>query len=289
MEIQVFKTVVILFITVLFLLLAYKILIDIQSPKPSKPITKMKKPSKRATQQNRTTQKKPVPQSTASESHTIQVPEMITDIVEKIAKPSPTEASLAEKIEAIGGRVGDPIFIRIFKEEAALEVWMKAEGQYQLIQTYPICAFSGELGPKQKEGDRQSPEGFYYVTKSRLNPNSRFHLSFNLGYPNRYDRAHGRTGSFLMVHGDCVSIGCYAMTDSKIEEIYELVEQALTYGQKIIRVHAFPFRMTVENMQRHYGDKWYHFWENLQEGYDWFEEKKIPPNVTVKQKIYIFD
>jgi murein L,D-transpeptidase YafK len=289
MEIQVFKTVVILFITVLFLLLAYKILMDIQSPKPSKPITKMKKPSKRATQQNRTTQKKPVPQSTASESHTIQVPEMITDIVEKIAKPSPTEASLAEKIEAIGGRVGDPIFIRIFKEEAELEVWMKAEGQYQLIQTYPICAFSGELGPKQKEGDRQSPEGFYYVTKNRLNPNSRFHLSFNLGYPNRYDRAHGRTGSFLMVHGDCVSIGCYAMTDSKIEEIYELVEQALAEGQKIIRVHAFPFRMTVENMQRHYGDKWYNFWENLQEGYDWFEEKKIPPNVTVKQKKYMFD
>ena len=235
-------------------------------------------------------QEKPEP----SESHTVQLPEMITNRVEKITKPSPaeasqTEASLAENIEAIGGRVGDPIFIRIFKEEAELEIWMREDGQYHLIQTYPICAFSGELGPKQKEGDRQSPEGFYYVTKSRLNPNSRFHLSFNLGYPNRYDRAHGRTGSFLMVHGDCVSIGCYAMTDSKIEEIYELVEQALMQGQKIVRVHAFPFRMTIENMQRHYGDTWYHFWENLKEGYDWFEEHSMPPNVSVKQKVYIFD
>jgi len=283
-----FKTVVILFTTALFLLLAYKILVEIQSHKPTKPITKIKKPIKG------TTQEKPEPKQRPFESHTVQLPEMITNRVEKITKPSPaeasqTEASLAENIEAIGGRVGDPIFIRIFKEEAELEIWMREDGQYHLIQTYPICAFSGELGPKQKEGDRQSPEGFYYVTKSRLNPNSRFHLSFNLGYPNRYDRAHGRTGSFLMVHGDCVSIGCYAMTDSKIEEIYELVEQALMQGQKIVRVHAFPFRMTIENMQRHYGDTWYHFWENLKEGYDWFEEHSMPPNVSVKQKVYIFD
>jgi len=284
-----FKTVVILFITTLFLLLTYKIFMEIQNPKPTKPLTKIKKPTKRTTHQNRTTQEKLEPKKRLSESHAVQLQDRITNILEKVIKPSPTETSLAENIEAIEGKVGDPIFIRIFKEEAELEIWMSVKGEYYLIQTYPICAFSGELGPKQKEGDRQSPEGFYYVTKSRLNPNSRFHLSFNLGYPNRYDRAHGRTGSFLMVHGNCVSIGCYAMTDSKIEEIYELVEQALTQGQKIVRVHAFPFRMTVENMQRHYEDKWYYFWENLKEGYDWFEGYKIPPNVKVKQKIYVFD
>lgn len=286
-----FKAVVILFVTVVFLLLAYRILMEIQSPSSTEPITKTKKPIKKVTQQNRTTQKKPEPKNRPSEPRTVQLPKMITNIIEKITEPSPTEASLAENIEAIGGRVGDPVFIRIFKKEAELEVWMMPEGerQYRLIQTYPICAFSGDLGPKLREGDRQSPEGFYYVTKSRLNPNSRFHLSFNLGYPNRYDRAHGRTGSFLMVHGDCVSIGCYAMTDSKIEEIYELVEQALVRGQKIVRVHAFPFRMTEANMRHYRGHKWYHFWENLKEGYDWFEVHHVPPNVQVKQRKYLFD
>ena len=286
-----FKTVVILFITVVFLLLAYKILVEIQSPNPNKSIIITKKPIKRATQPKKATHKKKKSKQKSSKHHTVQLPKMITHVVEKNIKPSPTEASLAENIEAIGGRVGDPVFIRIFKKEAELEVWMMPKGQqqYQLIQTYPICAYSGDLGPKLREGDKQSPEGFYYVTKSRLNPNSRFHLSFNLGYPNRYDRAYGRTGSFLMVHGDCVSIGCYAMTDSKIEEIYELVDQALAEGQKIVRVHAFPFRMTEANMRRYSGHKWYHFWENLKEGYDWFGVHHMPPNVQVKQRKYLFD
>ena len=285
-----FKTVVILFITLVFLLLAYRILVEIQNPKLGEPITKTKKLIKKTAQSKKATQKKKEPKQKPSRPHTVQLPKMITGMIEKMTKPSPTEASLAENIEAIGSRVGDPVFIRIFKKEAELEVWMMPEGerQYRLIQIYPICAFSGDLGPKLREGDRQSPEGFYYVTKRRLNPNSRFHLSFNLGYPNRYDRAHGRTGSFLMVHGDCVSIGCYAMTDSKIEEIYELVEQALVQGQKIVRVHAFPFRMTEANMRYYHGHKWYHFWENLKEGYDWFEEKRIPPDVQVEHKKYIF-
>jgi len=221
--------------------------------------------------------------------------ETLTEKVQEAAKhvkkifTEKSQISLSEAIAQLGGQIGDPVYLRIFKEEAELEVWMKHGERYHLIQTYPICAYSGDLGPKLREGDRQSPEGFYYVTKSRLNPNSRFHLSFNLGYPNRYDRAHGRTGSFLMVHGDCVSIGCYAMTDEKIEEIYELVEQALEQGEKIVRVHAFPFQMTEANMQRHRGEKWYGFWENLKEGYEWFERYHHPPNVTVKQKKYWFD
>ena len=196
--------------------------------------------------------------------------------------------SLAERLEAVGGAFGDPVFIRIFKWEAQLEVWMKTGERYALLRTYRICRLSGLLGPKLKEGDRQSPEGFYYVNKSRLNPNSRFHLAFNIGYPNSYDRAHGRTGSALMVHGNCVSVGCFAMTDEKIEEIYELVERALEKGQKIVRVHIFPFRMSREQMEEYRYHPWYSFWENLKEGYDYFERWHLPPDVRVEKGLYVF-
>jgi len=194
--------------------------------------------------------------------------------------------SLKKRLVALSAKVGDPVFIRIFKEEAILEVWIKIENEYKHLKDYEICAASGYLGPKLKEGDRQSPEGFYKVRKKHLNPHSKFHLSFNLGYPNRYDRAHKRTGSFLMVHGNCVSIGCYAMTDEKIEEIYALVEKALKKGQKHVDVHAYPFRMTDENMHLYEGNEWYDFWTNLKEGYDYFEAERLPPKIKVKEKRY---
>ena len=186
--------------------------------------------------------------------------------------------------------LGAPLFIRIFKQEAELEIWLEGTGgQFQHYKTFPICTFSGKLGPKQKEGDWQSPEGFYFVNAGRLNPWSRFHLSFNLGYPNAFDRFYGRTGSALMVHGDCVSIGCYAMTDEGIEEIYTLVHTALQNGQPFIRVHAFPFRMTQENMQKKSSSQWYRFWQNLKQGYDWFERQGRPPNVEHDNGRYLFD
>jgi murein L,D-transpeptidase YafK len=150
----------------------------------------------------------------------------------------------------LGARVGAPVFLRVFKEEAELELWIDTPDGMHLFQTYPICRFSGQLGPKLREGDRQAPEGVYRVTKNSLNPNSSYHLSFNLGFPNAFDRAHGRTGSFLMIHGDCRSIGCYAMTDPGIEQIYVLVEAALRAGQPRVDVHAFPFRMTDQRMQQ---------------------------------------
>lgn len=187
-------------------------------------------------------------------------------------------------------KLTDSVFIRIFKEERVLELWKKKQDRknYELYKTYPICSFSGGLGPKIKIGDSMSPEGFYFVNQGRLNPFSRFHLSFNIGFPNSYDRSHGRTGKYLMVHGNCVSIGCYAMGDSAIEEIYILVEQALKL-HNIVRVHIFPFRMTAANMQKHNAPKWRSFWENLQVGYQWFEEKKRPPNVKVQQRRYVFN
>ena len=207
------------------------------------------------------------------------------------ARPDPARAveALGESLDAKGLTAGQPAFMRIFKEERVLELWLRAGEEFALFGTWPICAASGDLGPKLREGDGQSPEGFYFVTIDSLNPNSRFHLSFNLGFPNAYDRAHDRTGSFLMVHGDCVSIGCYAMTDGGIEEIYGLAEAALQSGQRFFRVHIFPFRMTDENMMRYADSPWAEFWANLKEGYDLFEATRRPPNVTVRDRRYIFD
>lgn len=201
----------------------------------------------------------------------------------EVFKDVPLEKSLSEA----NAKAGDPVFIRIFKREAELEVWMKVNDRYRFVKTYRICAYSGRLGPKLKEGDRQAPEGFYTVSGSSLNPHSKFHLSFNLGYPNAYDKAYGRTGSYLMVHGNCVSIGCYAMTDAKIEEIYMLVEEALKKGQRTVQVHIYPFLMTEENMAAYSHYRWYDFWENLKEGYDYFESEYLPPKILVEDKRYM--
>lgn len=196
---------------------------------------------------------------------------------------------LVKQMTEKGLMLGNPIFIRIFKEEKELEIWVKQDEKFTLFKTYAIHYFSGKLGPKLKEGDKQAPEGFYYVTASRMNPNSRFHLSFNLGYPNTYDRAHGRTGSALMVHGSTVSIGCFAMTDERIEEIYTLAHAALEGKQRFFRVHIFPFRMTPHIMEKFQSHQWASFWNNLKEGYDFFELKGSPPNVEVENRRYVFD
>ena len=193
--------------------------------------------------------------------------------------PNPT---LQDRLEARGFRFGAPAFIRIFKKEEVLEVWLqKDSGEYALFLDYPICIYSGELGPKTREGDKQSPEGFYAVGREAMNPNSQYHLSFNLGYPNAYDRAHGYSGSMLMVHGKCVSIGCYAMGDRQIEEIYTLVGSALQRGQPYVRVHAFPFRMTDANLAAYSEHRWYDFWRMLKPGYDYFETYHQPPEIDV--------
>lgn len=198
--------------------------------------------------------------------------------------------SLVEQLTSYDLKYGSPIFIRIFKESSQLELWLKNHlGHFVLFKSYAICSFSGDLGPKLKQGDWQSPEGFYFVKPIQLNPWSQYHLSFNLGFPNRYDREHSRTGSALMVHGDCVSIGCYAMTDPQINEIYSLASAALENGQPFFRVHAFPFKMTDERLAKETQNPWYSFWQNLKTGYDIFEQSAIPPNVTVNNKQYVFD
>lgn len=194
---------------------------------------------------------------------------------------------LEQKLAGNDLRLGNPVFIRLFKETRELEVWLQdASKAWKPFRTYPIACFSGELGPKQREGDRQAPEGFYSVTSKQLNPASSYHLAFNIGYPNAFDLHHQRTGSLIMVHGDEVSVGCYAMTDAVIEEIYLLVSAALENGQPEVPVHGFPFRFTDERMQKAKGEPWFSFWENLREGYQHFETKRVVPQITVEQGRY---
>lgn len=197
--------------------------------------------------------------------------------------------TLTSNFEQKGLSLGSPVYLRIFKAEKELEVWVKYSDQFKLYKTYRVCYFSGGLGSKKREGDGKSPEGFYYVKPGQLNPWSTFHLSFNIGYPNRYDRSLGYTGGLIMVHGNCVSIGCYAMTDRQIKEIYTIIHKAFEGGQPYFRIHIFPFKMTDLNMKKYRDMDWQKFWENLKEGYDWFEKHKSPPNVTVRNKKYIFN
>lgn len=197
---------------------------------------------------------------------------------------------LTQKLQENGFQYGLPVFIRIFKQSNELEVWLKNGNSFKLFKSYKICTYGfAGLGPKEKQGDGKAPEGFYRVYPKSLNPVSNFHLAFNLGYPNEFDRAHKRTGSALMIHGDCVSIGCYAMTDKAIEEIYALADGAFRNGQKSISVHIFPFRMTEEGMNKYDDSKNINFWRNLKEGHDYFEKEKNPPRVSVINKKYKFN
>lgn len=197
---------------------------------------------------------------------------------------------LTERLQKYGLKQGDEVLIRIFKEEALLELWMKPAGkkQYRHFANYPICNFSGTLGPKIYEGDHQAPEGFYRVNQRALNPYSRFYKSFNLGFPNAFDRSLGRTGSYLMVHGKCDSVGCYAMTDMQIEEIYGLVELALKNGQEYVEVQAYPFKMEPARLAREKHSEHYTFWKNLRQGYRQFEKKHQPLNYRVDRGKYLF-
>jgi murein L,D-transpeptidase YafK len=199
---------------------------------------------------------------------------------------TPDLARLDQRLAEKGLSRGAPVFIRIFKREHELELWMKQGDQFVLFTTYPVCRFSGGLGPKLQTGDRQAPEGFYAVGRSQLNPNSRWRRAFNVGFPNLFDRSHGRTGSDIMVHGGCSSIGCYAMTNPVIEEIWDLTTAAMDRGQKRFALHVFPFRMTEEKLARRQGDPWLEFWGDLKKGYDLFEHSHRPPRVSVCQGRY---
>src|SRR5712691_2988459 len=204
-------------------------------------------------------------------------------IPERALKPLSHE--MASDLERKNMPKESPLLVRLFKQEAELEVWKQdSGGRFALLKTYPICRWSGELGPKVKEGDRQAPEGFYTITPGQMNPNSNYYLAFNTGFPNAYDRAMGYTGSELMVHGDCSSRGCYAMTDEQIQEIYALARESFFGGQKSFQLQAYPFHMTAMNMAKHRNNPNFAFWKMLKEGYDHFDATHQEPKVAVCER-----
>jgi len=185
--------------------------------------------------------------------------------------------------------LGTPVYLQIFKEERTLELYGKIGNEYRLLDSYRICNFSGGLGPKRRQGDFKSPEGFYNVGLSQLKPDSRFYRAINVGFPNEYDRQQGYEGKYLMIHGNCVSIGCYAMTDAYMDDIYHYVEAALRNGQPNVEVSIYPFRMTESNMQRHRYSTDFSFWKELQPGYTQFAQTRQPPSVSVLDGKYVLN
>jgi murein L,D-transpeptidase YafK len=199
-------------------------------------------------------------------------------------------SSTLKHMEALNMHRTAPVLIRIYKEESTLEVWKQnRKGKFALLSSYPICKFSGTLGPKLAQGDYQAPEGFYDITPSQMNPNSSEYLALNTGFPNAFDRSLGRTGSYLMVHGGCRSVGCYAMTDAAMDEIYALVDEAFKGGQEKVQLQAFPFRMTARNLASHASDPNTPFWEMLKAGSDAFLAAEQPPKVAVCDRRYVFN
>ena len=212
--------------------------------------------------------------------------------ITKVSKKTDYQLSSAvlSKMASMGIDRSSPMMPRIFKEEGRLELW-KADrsNRFQLVRNYKICAWSGKLGPKTKEGDRQAPEGFYPLSKANMNPNSSYYLAINTGYPNAYDRANKASGTHLMIHGACSSSGCYSMTDEQMVEIFAFARDAFNGGQSTIQLQAFPFRMTAENMARHRDNPNIEFWKMLKVGYDHFELTKRPPEIKVCEKKYVFN
>lgn len=199
---------------------------------------------------------------------------------------TPNIAQLDQRLAEKGVKLGSELMVRIFKAKSALELWMKKGDRFVLFATYPICYWSGTLGPKVVEGDQQSPEGIYTVSEKQLHLGGRWPRSLNLGFPNTFDRAYARTGSYILVHGGCSSVGCYSMTNPVIEEIFTIVQRALKGGQDQIQVQVFPFRLTEENLRGFVLHEWYDFWRNLKDAYDSFERTKLPPRVSICERRY---
>jgi murein L,D-transpeptidase YafK len=203
---------------------------------------------------------------------------------------TPVSPKTVAEMEAIGSSKNAPILIRTYKKEAEFEIWkMKADGRYAYLKSYPMCRWSGQLGPKVREGDRQVPEGFYSISPAHMNPNSAYYLSFDVGYPNAYDRALGHTGGSIMVHGICSSAGCFSMTDAQIAEIYAIARESFAGGQRAIQMQSYPFHMTAENLTKYRLDQNIDFWKQLKEGSDNFEVTKQDVSVGVCNKHYVFN
>jgi murein L,D-transpeptidase YafK len=231
---------------------------------------------------------KPLPAESPAKSPAESAAKPPPKLPAKATKPLPPE--LVSLLRQKQMPIHSPILVRVFKEEAELEVWKQdTAGRFQILKTYPICRWSGDLGPKLREGDRQAPEGFYRVTPELMNPHSNYHLSINTGYPNSFDKANSRDGSLLMIHGDCWSVGCFAMTDEPISEIYSLARESFQGGRPSFQVQAYPFRMTPANLARHRNNRNLAFWKMLKIGNDHFEATHLESKVDVCNRRYVFD
>jgi murein L,D-transpeptidase YafK len=200
---------------------------------------------------------------------------------------TPDTTNVAARLEAKGLAEANAVFIRIFKAESELEVWMRKGNGFVLFETYPICHWTGTLGPKMREGDKQSPEGFYSITARQSRHRGRWRKAFNLGFPNALDQRLQRTGSYILLHGGCSSTGCFAMTDAVLDEIYALAQSAMAHGQQRVHIHIFPFRMTEQAMAQHAGHPASAFWQDLKAGYDAFERIRVPPTIGVCNQRYV--
>ena len=198
-------------------------------------------------------------------------------------------AQLPGDLAAIGARLGAPMLLRVFKQEREVEVWVQPEDQqtFVLFRIFPICFYSGKLGPKVKEGDMQSPEGFYFVGPAQMRAKSQYHRAIDFAFPNDYDAAQGYTGTELLIHGNCVSSGCYAMTDPFVEQLYELGSTTAATAAQGFWIHAFPFHMTAEALAGQQDSPWLGFWQQLKAGYDAFETSRIPPHIRVEGGRYV--
>lgn len=201
---------------------------------------------------------------------------------------TPNVAILADRLKEKGVSLNAPMLIRIFKTESEMEIWKEKDGAFVLFASYPICHWSGSLGPKLRQGDKQAPEGFYTVGKKQLRHVGRWPRSLHLNFPNVYDQAEARTGSDILIHGGCTSVGCFAMTNPVSDEIHRLTTAAIDAGQEHVPIHVFPFRMTDENMTAHPSPAWGQFWSNLKQGYDIFEKTKRAPRVSACGGRYVF-
>lgn len=233
----------------------------------------------------------------AAQAVTIELKDVASDRIERqraaaegsLPLPgTPDLARLDERLAEKGVKLGSPVLLRAFKSESEFEVWIRKDDTFVLFATYPVCHWSGTLGPKLTEGDKQTPEGFYTVTRHQIRHVGRWPRSLNLGFPNAFDRSLARTGSYILVHGGCSSVGCFAMTNSVMEEVYQITEQALLGGQTHVPVHVFPFRMNEANLASQAQSPWKDFWANLKEGYDAFEATRRPPRVSVCENRYRF-
>jgi murein L,D-transpeptidase YafK len=228
--------------------------------------------------------------------------------------------TLQAELAQAGVTMGSPVYLRIFKsngkdgafrtigsvqgeweerwipnlKRAWVELWMQGkDGSYQLLKSYPVCTYTGNLGPKRVADDKQAPEGFYTIQSAGMNPNSAYYRSMDIGYPNAYDRLQHATGSQIKIHGMCISGGCFTMGEPQreehqhMEELYTLVKAAHAEGQTQVPVHIFPFPMTEENLDLHANSNWIQFWTLLKPAYDLFERDHIPPQVHLLDGEYV--